>query len=69
MGTCGGAARIADTRIPVWCLLSSRDAGCDDEMFLHNYPFLSQEDLDAAWAYAKDHEAELRRLIKDNQDA
>ncbi|MAD79818.1 MAG: hypothetical protein CMJ50_03090 [Planctomycetaceae bacterium] len=68
-GVCGGDARISGTRIPVWMLLESRDAGYTDRVLLDNYSFLSQEDLDSAWDYAKDHEAELRQQIAENQDA
>jgi uncharacterized protein (DUF433 family) len=50
-------------------LLESRDAGYTDRVLLDNYSFLSQEDLDSAWDYAKDHEAELRQQIAENQDA
>ena len=66
-GVCGGDARVSGTRIPVWCLLSSRDAGCNDAVFLENYPSLSQDDLNAAWEYAKGHESELRQQIADNE--
>ena len=68
-GVCGGVARIAGTRFAVWMLFESRDAGCTDAKFLTNYPHLSQEQLDAAWSYARTHEDELQQQIRENREA
>jgi len=68
-GVCGGDARITGTRFPVWMLVQSRDAGCTDAEFLENYPFLTQETLNAAWEYARTHEEEVYRQIKENRSA
>lgn len=47
-GVCGGCARIRDTRIPVWTLISFRQQGADEAELLRNYPDLTPQDLDAA---------------------
>ena len=49
-GVCGGNARIRDTRIPVWTLVSFRQQGASEEELLRNYPRLNQQDLAAAWS-------------------
>ncbi|MEO0768460.1 MAG: DUF433 domain-containing protein [Cyanobacteria bacterium J06649_4] len=58
-GVCGGNARIHNTRIPVWTLVSLRQQGADSAELLRNYPSLSQADLDAAWAYYRDWSEEI----------
>lgn len=50
-GVCGANARIRDTRIPVWTLVSFRQQGASNEELLRNYPGLTQQDLEAAWLY------------------
>ena len=47
-GVCGGHARIRDTRIPVWTLVSFKQQGADADELLRNYPGLILADLDAA---------------------
>ena len=44
-GVCGGAARIRDTRIPVWTLVIYHQQGASTEELLHNYPGLTNQDL------------------------
>ena len=51
-GVCGGAACLADTRIPVWVLVNARASGATDDEILQDYPTITQAHLDAAWAYA-----------------
>ncbi|MBD2195915.1 MULTISPECIES: DUF433 domain-containing protein [Calothrix] len=58
-GVCGGNARIRDTRIAVWTLVSFRQQGASDEELLRNYPTLTIEDLAAAWSYYKEHPQEI----------
>lgn len=50
---CGGAACIAQTRIPVWVLEQSRRLGMSDADLLGDYPTLRAEDLVNAWDYAR----------------
>ena len=48
-GICGGAPRVANTRIPVWALVQYRNLGAGDEDLLHTYPSLSAANLADAW--------------------
>jgi len=57
--TCGGAARIVGTRIPVRTLVACRARGWSDAFILENYPSLSHEQLAGAWAYAAAHPEEM----------
>ncbi len=68
-GVCGGDARIRNTRIPVWTLVSFRQQGADSSELLRNYPGLTQSDLDAAWAYYEAHRDEIDQAIVDPDDA
>lgn len=65
-GVCGGQARIRQTRIPVWTLVSFRQQGASDEELLRNYPGLSQQDLEAAWSYYAENAAEIERIIAED---
>lgn len=63
---CGGSARIAGTRIPVWSLESWRRLGAGDEEILRNHPTLTASDLVNAWQYVARHPQEIDREIEDN---
>lgn len=63
---CGGSARIAGTRIPVWSLVSWRREGLSDREILENFPTLQPADLINAWAYAERHSREIDREIEEN---
>lgn len=66
---CGGSARIAGTRIPVWSLESWRRLGSNDEELLKNYPSLKPSDLVNAWRYVERHPHEIDREIQENETA
>ncbi len=66
-GVCGGYARIRNTRIPVWTLVSFRQQGADDAELLRNYPSLTPLDLDAAWMYYNHHRGEIDTQITAHQ--
>lgn len=68
LGICGGNARIRDTRISVWTLVSFRQQGACDEELLRNYPGLNQQDLEAAWSYYAQHPEEIDQVIADKND-
>ena len=68
-GVCGGDARIRSTRIPVWTLVTYRALGLSDRELLDNYPNLEIEDLQAAWSYYEQHQAEIDRAIALNEEA
>lgn len=66
---CGGSARIAGTRIPVWSLQSWRKLGSDDGEILRNHPSLTPADLTNAWQYVEKHPHEIEREIQENEAA
>lgn len=68
-GVCGGDARIRATRITVWGLIERRNLGLPDAEILERLPDLTQEDLDAAWAYYAHHQEEIDRAIRENEAA
>jgi uncharacterized protein (DUF433 family) len=68
-GVCGGSARIAGTRIPVWQLVAARDSGASEAQLLIDYPGLRAEDLVNAWSYAKSHRAEIEAEVHENEVA
>ncbi|MBX2865268.1 MAG: DUF433 domain-containing protein [Leptolyngbyaceae cyanobacterium MAG.088] len=67
-GVCGGHARIRNTRIPVWTLVSFQQQGADKDELLRNYPSLIATDLDAAWAYYAKNQQEIDQVIQDDVD-
>jgi uncharacterized protein (DUF433 family) len=68
-GVCGGAARIAGTRIPVWQLVEARNMGVSEAQLLIDYPRLKAVNLVDAWAYALAHPAEIDAEIRANEVA
>ena len=66
---CGGDARIANTRIPVWVLVQARHLGSSEIDLLQNYPTLSANHLANAWAYADSHTEEINQTIRENDEA
>ena len=63
----GGAARIRNTRIPVWSLFQSHQIGASDLEILEAHPDLTQLDLIIAWFYAETFTAEIEQAIADNE--
>jgi len=68
-GTCGGDARIANTRIPVWLLVLHQKSGQADQQVLASYPTLSPADLNAAWAFYRNNPVEIEQSIWLNDTA
>lgn len=66
---CGGSARIAGTRIPVWSLESWRRLGSDEAELLRSFPSLEASDLVNAWRYVERHWSEIDREIEENETA
>ena len=64
---CGGSARIAGTRVPVWSLESWRRLGANEEEILRNYPTLKATDFLNAWQYVARHAQEIDREIEENE--
>jgi uncharacterized protein (DUF433 family) len=67
-GICGGDARIANTRIPVWVLVQARDWGHSDAALLQDYPTLTAIDLANAWTYSAAHLEEIQHAIQENNN-
>jgi uncharacterized protein (DUF433 family) len=66
-GICGGAARIRDTRIPVWTIVTYQQQGATDSELLHNYPGLTLQDLQAVRNYYQLNREEIDRQIAENE--
>ncbi|MEH1877096.1 DUF433 domain-containing protein [Nostoc sp.] len=66
---CGGEARIAKTRIPIWVLVEARRLGYSDADLLTSYPTITATDLVNAWVYAEAHRNEIKLAIERNQVA
>jgi uncharacterized protein (DUF433 family) len=64
---CGGEARVANTRIPVWVLVQARRLGVSEAELLAIYPTLRAEDLAIAWRYERTHPAEIEHAIAENE--
>jgi uncharacterized protein (DUF433 family) len=57
------------TRIPVWTLVQMRRLGASEAEILRSYPTLRAEDLANAWAYARQHRAEIEQAMIDHETA
>jgi uncharacterized protein (DUF433 family) len=68
-GVCGGDACIRQTRIAVWMLEQARRLGFSEADLLRNYPSLTAQDLESAWAYVEAHRDEIERQILENESA
>jgi uncharacterized protein (DUF433 family) len=68
-GICGGEARIAKTRIPIWVLVEARRLGYTDADLLKSYPTITATDLANAWTYAEAHPDEIKLAIERNEVA
>ncbi|MCL1474346.1 DUF433 domain-containing protein [Argonema antarcticum] len=68
LGVCGGDARIANTRIPIWSLSNYRRLGASDARILQDFSHLKAEDLVNAWAYADAHPEEIEEAIRRNEE-
>jgi uncharacterized protein (DUF433 family) len=68
-GIMGGDARIIRIRIPVRLLVGLRRDGMSDIELLDNYPSLTQAYLNQAWGYARSHQAEIERALRQPQAA
>ncbi|MFQ4146311.1 DUF433 domain-containing protein [Chlorogloeopsis sp. ULAP02] len=68
-GICGGEARIAKTRIPIWVLVEARRLGYTDADLLKSYPTITATDLANAWTYAEAHPDEIELAIERNEVA
>ncbi|MDR9403636.1 MAG: DUF433 domain-containing protein [Halothece sp. Uz-M2-17] len=65
---CSGYARIRNTRIPVWSLVSFYQQGANEKELLENYPDLTPNDLTAAWLYYQKNPAEIDQIINQEDE-
>ena len=65
---CGGGARIATTRIPIWSLVKYRLLRANDVRIWQDFPHLIAADLANAWAYAEAHPEEIEAAIARNEE-
>jgi uncharacterized protein (DUF433 family) len=66
-GVCGGNARIAGTRIPVWILELERRLGMSDHQLLRRHPSINAGLLRDALRYADANPEEIERQIASNE--
>jgi uncharacterized protein (DUF433 family) len=62
----GGDACIGNSRMQVWVLAGLKWAGSSDRDLLEAYPTLTEEDLEAAWAYLDGHREEIETALEEN---
>ena len=65
----GGEACIRRSRIAVYNLVESKHLGRTDRDLLRHFPTLTQEDLNAAWAYYAANADEIDTAIRENSEA
>jgi uncharacterized protein (DUF433 family) len=68
-GVCGGDARIAGTRIPVWTLEHYRRLGLTEAQILSAFPALRATDLVNAWSFVAGQLEEVNHQIRENEEA
>ena len=68
-GVCGGAPRIAGTRIPVWLLAGLRRDGATDDELLAAYPQLTRHQFQDAWSFAEQNRELVDEEIAENEAA
>lgn len=66
-GICGGAARIRDTRIPVWTIIAYQQQGATEAELLYNYPGLTLQDLQAVANYYEYNPEEIELWLAENE--
>jgi len=67
IGVCGGHARIRNTRIAVWTIISLQQQGADTLEIIRNFPTLTTEDLNNIQAYYAEHRVEIDQAISSHQ--
>jgi uncharacterized protein (DUF433 family) len=67
-GTCGGAPRIAETRIRVSQIVLMTEQGISPDEIVSSFPHLSLSQVYAALSYYHDHRADIDQEIRDAGD-
>ncbi len=65
----GVEACIRDTNINVWGLVQRSRFGLTDARILESVQGLTSDDLEAAWAYYRNHREEIDEAIRRNAEA
>ncbi|MEG4807948.1 DUF433 domain-containing protein [Microcoleus sp. F8-D3] len=63
---CGGTARIRDTRIPVWTIITYQQQGATEAELLY-YPGLTLQDLQAVANYYDRNREEIDCWLAENE--
>jgi len=63
IGVCGGDARVRNTRIAVWTIISLQKQGADRVEILRNFPSLNNDDFSNIQAYYTEHQLEIDNAI------
>lgn len=67
-GVCGGLARVRNTRIAAWTLISLMEQGESDAAILVDFPGLTSFDLVAVRQYHRAHPNEIKSEIASHHD-
>ena len=67
-GTCGGAPRIAGTRIRVSQVVLMTEQGLSADEIIHNLPHLTLSQVFGALSYYHDHRAAIDQEIREADD-
>lgn len=67
-GVCGGDPCVRGTRVAVWFLQHKRSIGRTIAQIIASFPFLSKEDVHAAFDYADSHAEEIEQQIRENTE-
>ena len=66
-GICGVAARICNTRIPVWTIIAYQQQGANESKLIYNYPGLTLQDLQAVTNYYESNREEIELWLAKNE--
>jgi len=67
IGVCGGHARMRNTRIAVWTIISLQQQGADILEITRNFPALTTDDLRNIQTYYAEHRVEIDQAIASHQ--
>jgi type III restriction enzyme len=67
-GICGGRSVIEGTRIPVWSIIKWYKLGMSFEEIMREFPNLHPAQIHDAFSYYYDHQEEIERDIRDNEN-
>lgn len=67
-GTCGGAPRIAGTRIRVSQIVLMTEQGSSADEIVHSLPHLTLGQIYVALSYYHDHRSEIEQEIRETEE-